>query len=110
MGGARRKGDIIMQDFSQGDIIKINGFRSSFLIVSKNAFIRAVNMFHVCPLLQEGPLHIHVAGVDETEGVVICEQIKLIDPAARSCKRIDRLPYGMLMNISDALQGIFEYD
>ena len=86
---------------------------NSFLIVSKNAFIRAVNMFHVCPLLsgvQEGPLHIHVAGVDETEGVVICEQIKLIDPAARSCKRIDRLPYGMLMNISDALQGIFEYD
>ena len=113
MGGARRKGDIIMQDFSQGDIIKINGFRSSFLIVSKNAFIRAVNMFHVCPLLsgvQEGPLHIHVAGVDETEGVVICEQVKLIDPAVRSCKRIDRLPYGMLMNISDALQGIFEYD
>ena len=113
MGGARRKGDIIMQDFSQGDIIKINGFRSSFLIVSKNAFIRAVNMFHVCPLLsgvQEGPLHIHVAGVDETEGVAICEQIKLIDPAARSCKRIDRLPYGMLMNILDALQGIFEYD
>ena len=89
MGGARRKGDIIMQDFSQGDIIKINGFRSSFLIVSKNAFIRAVNMFHVCPLLsgvQEGPLHIHVAGVDETEGVVICEQIKLIDPASRYCK------------------------
>ena len=102
-----------MQGFSQGDIIKINGFRSSFLIVSKNAFIRAVNMFHVCPLLsgvQEGPLHIHVAGVDETEGVVICEQIKLIDPASRYCKRIDRLSYGTLMNISDALQGICEYD
>ena len=45
MGGARRKGDIIMQDFSQGDIIKINGFRSSFLIVSKNAFIRRRVLF-----------------------------------------------------------------
>ena len=102
-----------MNDFSQGDIVKIVGFRSSFLVVSKNAFIRAAHMFHVCPLLSnvsEGPLHSRVVGVDGTEGFVICEQIKLIDPNARSCKRIDRLSYGNLMNISDALQGIFEYD
>ena len=69
-----------MNDFSQGDIVKIVGFRSSFLVVSKNAFIRAAHMFHV------------------------------IDPDARGCRRIDRLSYGNLMNISDALQGIFEYD
>jgi mRNA interferase MazF len=102
-----------MNDFSQGDIVKIVGFRSSFLVVSKNAFIRAAHMFHVCPLLSnatEGPLHIRVVGVDGTEGFVICEQIKLIDPSIRSCRRIDRLSYGNLMNISDALQGIFEYD
>ena len=78
-----------------------------------NAFIRATNMFHVCPLLsqvQEGPLHIHVLVINQTEGTVICERIKLIDPNARSCSRIDRLPYGELMNVPDALQGIFEYD
>ena len=40
-----------MNDFSQGDIVKIVGFRNSFLVVSKNAFIRAAHMFHVCPLL-----------------------------------------------------------
>ena len=102
-----------MNDFSQGDIVKIVGFRSSFLVVSKNAFIRAAHMFHVCPLLSnatEGPLHIRAVGVEGTEGFVICEQIKLIDPNVRSCRRIDRLSYGNLMNISDALQGIFEYD
>ncbi len=102
-----------MNDFSQGDIIRIVGFRNSFLVVSKNAFIQAARMFHVCPLLSytsEGPLHIRVTGVDGTEGFVVCEQIKLIDPGSRSCKRNDRLSYGQLMNISDALQGIFEYD
>ena len=102
-----------MNDFSQGDIVKIVGFRSSFLVVSKNAFIRAAHMFHVCPLLSnatEGPLHIRAVGVEGTEGFVICEQIKLIDPDARGCRRIDQLSYGNLMNISDALQGIFEYD
>lgn len=102
-----------MKVYSQGDIVKIKGFQNPFLIVSKNAFIHAANMFHVCPLLshvQEGPLHIRVLGINQTEGTVICEQIKLIDPNARSCSRIDRLPYGVLMNVSDALQGIFEYD
>lgn len=103
-----------MNDFSQGDIVKIKGYRNAFLIVSKNAFIRATNMFHVCPLLpnvSEGPLHIRVTGaVDCTEGIVICEQVKLIDPGVRSCTRKDRLSNAALMNISDAVQGIFEYD
>ena len=103
-----------MNDFRQGDIIKIQGYKSmEFLIVSKNAFIQATNVFHVCPVLhhsQEGPLHISVRGNHDTSGIVICEQIKLIDPSARACMRVDRIPYGSMMNISDALQGIFEYD
>lgn len=103
-----------MIDFYQGDVIKINGYKNTeFLIVSKNAFIRATRVFHVCPILknvQEGPLHIKIQGKNGTKGVVICEQMKLIDPLARSCNRTDRVSYEMIMNISDAIQGIFEYD
>ncbi len=102
-----------MQGFSQGDLIRIHGFRNLFLIVSKNAFIRAVHMFHVCPVITEipdGPLHIPVTGMQQTQGVVICEQMKLIDPLVRPCTRVDRILYGDLMDISDVLQGIFEYD
>ena len=40
----------------------------------------------------------------------MAEQIKLIDPAASGCRRVDRLTYASVMDISDALQGIFEYD
>lgn len=103
-----------MNDFSQGDIIKITGFRNNlFLIVSKNAFIRATGVFHVCPVIKdipEGPLHLPVTGMEETQGVVICEQLKMIDPVSRVCKKLDRISYGQIMNVSDALQGIFEYD
>ena len=103
-----------MNVFSQGDIIKITGFRNNlFLIVSKNAFIRATGVFHVCPIikeLSEGPLHLPVIGAEETRGVVICEQLKMIDPVSRACRKTDRIPYGQIMNVSDALQGIFEYD
>lgn len=102
-----------MIDFYQGDIIRISGFKNKFMIISKNAFIKATNVFHVCPLLEkypEGPLHITIKGKKETIGTIACEQIKLIDPAVRKCSKVDSLPYHHIMNISDAIQGIFEYD
>lgn len=102
-----------MVELFQGDIIKISGFRSLFLVVSNNAFIQATQVIHVCPVLQgvaPGPLHILVTGMNGTEGTIICEQIKLMDPVVRNCRRTDRLHYNSIMDISDALQGIFEYD
>lgn len=78
-----------MMNFSQGDIIKISNLKDAMLVVSKNEFIKKSGVFHVCPLLEnyaEGPLHIKVRGVKDTSGTAICEQLKLIDPSARSCK------------------------
>ena len=103
-----------MNNYSQGDIIKITGFKKQlFVIVSKNAFIKATGIFHVCPMLsnvQAGPIHIPVCGKKGESGTVICEQIKAIDPKARECNREDLLTYEDIMNVSDAVQGIFEYD
>ena len=102
-----------MKNFSQGDIVKISGYKNCFLVVSKNAFIKATNVFRVCPILQgipEGPLHIGIVGKVKETGVVVCEQIKLIVPSTRNCGKVDSVPYHMLMNVSDVLQGIVEYD
>ena len=103
-----------MNDFRQGDIIKIGGFgKRSFVIVSRNAFINATGVFHVCPMTQQipaGPVHIPVVGHCGESGTVICEQIKAIDPKARECKKTDWLAYADIMNVSDAVQGILEYD
>ena len=103
-----------MNDFFQGDIIKITGFKKQlFVIVSKNAFIKATGIFHVCPLLpdvQANPIHIKLSGKKGEAGTVICEQIKAIDPKVRGCNRVDRLAYEDLMNVSDTVQGIFECD
>jgi mRNA interferase MazF len=103
-----------MTELFQGDIIKINGFKKQlFVIVSKNAFIKATGLFHVCPMIQgipAGPIHIQVKGKNGESGTVICEQIKAIDPMARGCNRVDLLAYEDIMNVSDAVQGIFEYD
>jgi len=98
---------------SQGDIVKVSGMNGMFVIVSKNAYIRSTCTAHVCPIIprvKDGPLHIVVSGVNKTNGTVICEQIKLIDLYKRGINRVDRLAYGDIMNISDAIQGVFEYD
>ncbi|MCR5256081.1 MAG: type II toxin-antitoxin system PemK/MazF family toxin [Acetatifactor sp.] len=83
------------------------------MIISKNAFIKATGIFHVCPILTDvhaGPVHIPVCGKNGESGTVICEQIKAIDPKVRVCKRVDILAYEDIMNVSDTIQGIFEYD
>ena len=98
----------------QGDIIKIEGYKQQlFVVVSKNSFIKATGMFHVCPLMKSmppGPIHIAVSGRKSTTGVVICEQIKAIDPIQRNCQKTDCLPYEDIMNVSDTIQCLFEYD
>ena len=103
-----------MIEFCQGDIIKISGYKKlKFVIVSKNAFIRATKVFHVCPLLPDippGPLHLSIKGKNGDTGTVVCEQMKMIDPDERGISKIDTLKYEDIMNISDAIQGIFEYD
>ena len=101
-----------MRKYSQGDIIRIEGYKNLFLIVSRNKLIEATQCFHVCPILEEiseGPLHIAVKGISGTTGTVLCEQIKLIDAAARSCMVRDCIAMADLINISDAIQGMFEY-
>lgn len=102
-----------MATFSQGDIVKITGFKYPFLVISNNTFIKSTGVFHVCPILKdvaEGPLHIAVSGTSGTTGTAICEQLKLIDPVARGCRSTERISYAQLMNVSDAVQGMFEYD
>lgn len=103
----------MMTEFSQGDLVRIAGYKELFLVVSKNAYIKSTGMIHVSPVLsrcEEGPLHIAVHGNKGSTGTAVCEQIKLMDPSKRGIRTEDRIPYQELMNISDAIQGIFEYD
>ena len=48
----------------------------------------------------------------KTNGIVIlihCEKLALLDLSIRGYKKVDRLPISEMMNVSDAIQGIFEY-
>ena len=94
----------------QGDILKIEQIAHPVIVVSKDFFNTSGEIIG-CPIFKistSGALHIPVTG-KEVEGYVQCEKLALLDLSVRGYKRIDRIPIEEIMNITDAIQGIFEY-
>ncbi len=94
----------------QGDVLKIENIIHPVLVVSKDFFNTSGEIIG-CPIYKNstaGPLHIPVSA-EEIGGYVQCEKLALLDLTVRGHKKIDRIPIGDIMNITDAIQGILEY-
>lgn len=99
-----------MEQLHQGDILKIENIRHPVLVVSKD-FFNSSGAVIGCPVIKDsiaGPLHIWMS-VEDNEGYIQCEKLALLDLSVRGYKRIGRLPRAEMINISDAIQSIFEY-
>lgn len=99
-----------MPDIEQGDIIKVEKLPFPVLIVSKDYFNRTERAI-ACPVMETAspdPLHIPVSTKD-CRGIVLCEQLKFLDLRIRGHKKISELEIDDIMNITDAVQGIFDY-
>lgn len=95
---------------NQGDILSVEGIKMPVLAVSKNFFNRTEQII-ACPIVQKSmadPLHINVSA-ENVNGLVLCEQMKLLDMRARGYKKISELKLEEVINITDAIQGIFDY-
>ena len=99
-----------MEHLHQGDILKIEKIKHPVLVVSKDFFNTSGEIVG-CPIIKNsisGPLHIWMS-TEENEGYIQCEKMALLDLTVRGYKKIDRLPISEIMNVSDAIQCIFEY-
>ena len=99
-----------MEQLHQGDLLKIENIRHPVLVVSKDFFYSSGAVIG-CPVIKDsiaGPLHIWMS-VEDNEGYIQCEKLALLDLSVRGYKRIGRLPLAEMINISDAIQSIFEY-
>ena len=95
---------------SQGDILIIELINIPVLVVSKDFFNQTFEIIG-CPIYDKGeagPLHIHVK-TEDMEGYVQCEKMSLLDLSVRGYSKIDRIDYSDIINITDAIQGIFDY-
>ncbi len=99
-----------MEYLCQGDILKIENIKHPVLVVSKD-FFNTSGAIIGCPIIKDsiaGPLHIWMS-TKKNEGYIQCEKLALLDLSVRGYKKVDRLPIYEMMNISDAIQSIFEY-
>ena len=99
-----------MEHLHQGDILKIEKIKHPVFVASKDFFNTSGEIIG-CPIINNskpGPLHIWIS-TEHTEGYIHCEKLALLDLTIRGYKKTDRLPISELMNVSDAIQSIFEY-
>ena len=100
----------MLSELRQGDILKIERILHPVLVVSKDFFNSSGEIIG-CPIYEKsttGPLHIYIS-TNEINGYVQCEKITLLDLNIRGYKRIGRIMINDIMNITDAIQGIFDY-
>ena len=99
-----------MEKVHQGDILKIERIKKPVLVVSKDFFNQTHEIIG-CPVYENGesgPLHIHIR-TRNVDGYVQCEKMALLDLNVRGYSKLDRLHYPDIINITDAIQGIFDY-
>ena len=63
---------------------------------------------HIVPSAQEGPLHIKLKD-SAVQGVALCEQVRYLDLAARRYQKLTATHYFDIMDISDAVVSMIEY-
>ena len=99
-----------MTAIEQGDLLKVEGIQHPVIVVSNNYFNQSGKAI-VCPILKKavpGPLHIELKD-SPVEGFVLCEQVRYLDLASRRFSKMTQTHYFDIMDISDAVVGIFEY-
>lgn len=82
-----------------------------FLVVNKKFFNTAEQAI-LCPIVQDDfqdALHIPINIQGEVQGFVLCEQMRFLDLRYRDYKKTGRIKYSDVINITDAIQSIFDY-
>ncbi len=99
-----------MSSVEQGDLLRIDSFKYPVIVVSNNFFNQS-GMALVCPVMKnavEGPLHIQLKE-SSVEGYVLCEQVRYVDLTLRQYSKLSTSHYYDIMDISDAVMSMFDY-
>lgn len=102
---------MVVEYLHQGDILRIEKIKHPVLVVSKD-FFNASGEIIGCPVISNSnprPLHIWTSVDEGIEGYIQCEKLALLDLSIRGHKKVGRISMSELVNVSDAIQGIFDY-
>lgn len=105
-----QQGDIVLMDFMPSTGTEINKRRPA-VIVSNDVYNTYCRARIVCPIrstINDFPLHVVLDERTETQGEILCEQLKALDVESRHIKFLEKLPDDLLEEVLDIVQGSIE--
>lgn len=83
-------------------------------MVSNNKFNRFEKVTAmVCPITNTDrsiPIHVKLDGRTKTDGVIMCDQAKILDLQKRNADFIERVPDDIIFEVADIILGFVEIE
>lgn len=105
-----KQGDIVYLDFDPQSGHEQRGRRPA-LVVSNDLFNRISSMTMVCPVTNTDrghPFHVPLAGRTITTGVVMCDQVRMLDLVSRRASYKESVPEDIVSEAVDLIAGFIE--
>lgn len=104
------QGDIVYLDFDPQSGHEQKGRRPA-LVVSNNLFNRVNNLTMVCPITHTdrgSPFHVRLDDRTQTDGVIMCDQARMLDLKSRKAAFKEKAPEEVLFEVVDIISGMIE--
>ena len=104
------QGDIVYLDFDPQSGHEQKGRRPA-LVVSSNLFNRVSSMTMVCPITHTDrgyPFHLRLDGRTKTDGVILCDQARMLDLTSRKATFTEKAPEDITAEAVDIIIGFLE--
>lgn len=104
------QGDIIYLDFDPQSGHEQKGRRPA-LVVSNDLFNRVSSLTMVCPITHTDrgyPFHVKLDGRTKTDGVIMCDQARMLDAKSRNASFREKAPEDITAEAVDLIIGFLE--
>ena len=104
------QGDIVYLDFDPQAGHEQKGRRPA-LVVSNNLFNRISSLTMVCPITHTDrghPLHVRLDSRTKTDGVIMCDQARMLDLNSRKADFEEKAPADIVAEAVDMIIGLVE--
>lgn len=104
------QGDIVYLDFDPQAGHEQKGRRPA-LVVSNDLFNRVSSLTMACPIIhtdQGHPFHVRLDGRTKTDGVVMCDQARMLDLSSRHTAFEEKAPSDITAEAVDLIMGFIE--
>lgn len=81
------------------------------MVISNDLFNRVNSLTMVCPITHTdrgSPFHIHLDSRTKTDGIVMCDQVRMLDLSSRRAAFEEKAPGDILAEAIDIIRAIIE--